>query len=237
MGTLDGVDILKNPPAEESKVKEVSVLEIGEVLKKRKEAMAALHLLLTGEEEEPAEVGNKVKRIVKKSVAVDRINSMRANPCSTFQELSPEVLNSQSQEFLVTYNRSRIFDQKVRAYEQALIQQYDSHGYAEDEIEVTDCSEDEIEVTVDEGMVDKITGCLQSYEWDINKFNMLLQSYEWDINKFNMLLQSYEWDINKFNMLLQSYDWDINKFNMLERGMLNFRCPTTLLSRGLTTKR
>ncbi|KAF8685899.1 hypothetical protein HU200_043817 [Digitaria exilis] len=158
MGTLDGVDILKNPPVEESKVKEVSVLEIGEVLKKRKEAMAALHLLLTGEEEEPAEVGNKVKRIVKKSVAVDRINSMRANPCSTFQELSPEVLNSQSQEFLVTYNRSRIFDQKVRAYEQALIQQYDSHGYAEDEIEVTDCSEDEIEVTVDEGMVDKITG-------------------------------------------------------------------------------
>ncbi|KAF8677143.1 hypothetical protein HU200_046612 [Digitaria exilis] len=118
------------------------------MLKKRKEAMAALHLLLTGEEE-PAEVGNKVKKVLKKSVTVDRINSMRANPCSTFQELSPEVLNSQSQEFRVTYNQSRIFDQKVRAYEQALIQQYDSHGYAEDEIEVADCSDDEIEVTVD----------------------------------------------------------------------------------------
>ncbi|KAF8746182.1 hypothetical protein HU200_013410 [Digitaria exilis] len=109
MGTLEGVDILKNPPAEEypaeqketsssegvdpeSKVKEVSVLESGEVLKMRKEAMAALYLLLTGEE-------------------------------------IP-----------------------------ALIQQYDNYGHAEDEIEVTDCSDDEIEVTVDEGMEDKITG-------------------------------------------------------------------------------
>ncbi|CAO2047921.1 unnamed protein product [Urochloa humidicola] len=147
-----GVGILKT--AEESqpagtgtrkKGKEGSTSEGGEILKKRKEAMEALDLLLptkpTEEEAKTAGVEKKRRKIVKVKVPQDVIDSIMSKPCKISQKLSDEDLADKPQEFREAYNRARLLEDKVLIYEQALISQYKSLGFAEDEIEVTDDEE------------------------------------------------------------------------------------------------
>lgn len=66
------------------KLKEASKLG-GEILKKRKEAMAAFDLLLpttpTTKNAQPAGVGKKRKKVVKKNLRHDVIDSIIAKPC------------------------------------------------------------------------------------------------------------------------------------------------------------
>jgi seryl-tRNA synthetase len=144
LGTSEGVDILKNPTAEELqpagtgkkgkeasapeggdlglKLKEASTLG-GEILKKRKEAMAALDLLFpTAKKAQPAGVKKKRKKVVKKEVRQDVIDSIISKPLNIVQELSDEDLADQPQEFRKAYNRVRLLNDKVCRYEQALIQ-------------------------------------------------------------------------------------------------------------------
>ena len=174
----EGVDILKNPTAEEPqapagtrkkgkeasapeggdlglKLKEASTLGLGgTILKKRKEAMAALDIMLptkpAARKAQPAGVEKKRKKVVRKKLPQDVIDSIVAKPCKIVYELSDEDLADKSQQFREAYRRAMLVHEKVRSYEQALMEQYRATGSVEDEIEVTD---DE-----DEGTGENVTG-------------------------------------------------------------------------------
>ena len=84
----------------------------------------------------------KRKRVVKCRVPKALIDHMVAWPFGSGNYLTPAQLAKRSPECRQYYALSTFIDAKLRAYEQALIRQYNALGYAEDEIEVTDSEEE-----------------------------------------------------------------------------------------------
>jgi hypothetical protein len=132
------------------------------ILKKRKEAMAAQDLLeledvpggfdtwmdrwlemkakMEEEEARPA----KRKRVHKQRFPKALIDHLVACPFRNTQDLTPLQLSKRSHKYRQFHALSKFVDGKMRDYEQALIDQYNAQGYAEDEREVTDNEEDDV---------------------------------------------------------------------------------------------
>ena len=96
-------------------------------------------------EEEEAIKNKKRKRVVKRRVPKALIDHMVAWPFGSANILTPVQLAKRSLERRRYYALSSFIEAKLRAYQQALIRQYNALGYAEDEIEVTDSEEEEEE--------------------------------------------------------------------------------------------
>ena len=94
-------------------------------------------------EEEEAIKNKKRKRVVKRRVPKALIDHMVAWPFGSANILTPVQLAKRSLERRRYYALSSFIEAKLRAYQQALIRQYNALGYAEDEIEVTDSEEEE----------------------------------------------------------------------------------------------
>ena len=94
-------------------------------------------------EEEEVIKKKKRKRVVRRRVPKALIDHMVAWPFGSGNYLTPAQLAKRSPECCQYYALSTFIDAKLRAYEQALIRQYNALGYAEDEIEVTNSDSEE----------------------------------------------------------------------------------------------
>jgi hypothetical protein len=138
------------------KRKQASASEGGEILRRKKEMMAALCAddddlfsctALTAEDAQQPEDGKarKKKKVVKQRLPMALIQYMKDTPHPTTDELSEEELAKHSKEYReVDYVRDKFRSDKIRAYFQAIIDQYEARGYAEDETEVTDDEEEAV---------------------------------------------------------------------------------------------
>lgn len=133
-----------------------------DILKKKKESRAAMDLrklrFVPGgmdnwmdrwmemkaklEEEEAARPVKKRKRVVKQRMPKSLIDHMVAVPFTTIEDLTPAQLEKRTPGFRQLHALTTFVNAKMRDYEQALIDQYNALGYAEDETEVTDNEED-----------------------------------------------------------------------------------------------
>ena len=135
------------------------------ILKKRKEAMAAQDLFdlqyvpgglgtwkdrwseMKAKMEEEAAPAKKRKRVVKQRFSKALIDHLVVCPFrSADDDLTPAQLAKRSHRYRQLHALSTFVDGKMRDYEQALIDQYNALGYAEDEREVTDNEEDDVTV-------------------------------------------------------------------------------------------
>ncbi|CAL5098560.1 unnamed protein product [Urochloa decumbens] len=94
------------------------------------------------EEAKPARTGNKRKKVVKRKVPQGLIDAMILNPHDPWNGYPEEELGKRPKKFREFYAKEKALADKVLEYEQALIKQFRTKGYAEDYIEVTD-NEDE----------------------------------------------------------------------------------------------
>ncbi|CAL4989995.1 unnamed protein product [Urochloa decumbens] len=108
--------------------------EGGEILKLKKEAMAALVNTTAVEE-----AGMKRrKKVVKDRLPQGFVDYMVVTPYKPFGDIPQRRLAKRSQEFREWYATEKAKADKMLEYQQALIKQFVVKGYAEDEIEVTD---------------------------------------------------------------------------------------------------
>ncbi|CAN6242777.1 unnamed protein product [Urochloa humidicola] len=104
----------------------------------KKEAMA---LILEDAAEEDLPVKKK-RKIVKQRLPQGLIDYLMERPYK-LAEIPQHSVARHSQRFLEFYAKKKAIADKVLEYEQALINQYLTKGYAEDEVEVTDDESDE----------------------------------------------------------------------------------------------
>ncbi|XP_066378890.1 uncharacterized protein [Miscanthus floridulus] len=135
---------------------EATLSEASEILKLKKEAFGATRLwremgipgalerwVKAREEEEAkqaeeARQPKKRKMVVKTKLPKTVIDVMKLQPCHCIDDMSDEELANQTDSFRELYALVKFVDDKMNAYEQALINQYDSKGYAKDDTEVAD---------------------------------------------------------------------------------------------------
>ncbi|CAN6286823.1 unnamed protein product [Urochloa humidicola] len=125
----------------------------GEILMRKKEMLAAMKAIgaemygvkLTAEAAHQAGVvKTKRTKVVKTRLPQEFIDYMIATPNPTVDEISEEELAKCSKQYREGYAKRKFKDDKIKAYYDALLDQYEAKGYAEDEaeVEVTD-DEDE----------------------------------------------------------------------------------------------
>ncbi|CAN6322602.1 unnamed protein product [Urochloa humidicola] len=125
----------------------------GEILRRKKEMLAAMKAIgaemygvkLTTEAAHQAGAGKKKRtKVVKTRLPQEFIDYMIATPNPTVDEISEEELAKCSKQYREGYAKRKFKDDKIKAYYDALLDQYEAKGYAEDEaeVEVTD-DEDE----------------------------------------------------------------------------------------------
>ncbi|CAL4890418.1 unnamed protein product [Urochloa decumbens] len=144
----DGVENLKITvlePHESLKRKESSASEeevdadADLIRRLKKEALALIRKDLPEEAQPPVK---KRKKIIKQRLPQGLIDYMMENPF-ILREIPQERLTARSQRFLESYAKEKAIADKVLQYEQALINQYLTKGYAEREVEVTDDESEE----------------------------------------------------------------------------------------------
>ncbi|CAO2187025.1 unnamed protein product [Urochloa humidicola] len=114
--------------------------EVGKILKLKKEAM--LLLKPAAEDTKSPVRASKKKKIMKQRLPKEFLDFLVAKPYKPLGDLSQERLAELSPEFRKWYATEKAAADKFLEYQQALINQYLTDGYAEDEFEV---SEDEEE--------------------------------------------------------------------------------------------
>ena len=97
----------------------------------------ALERWVKAREEEEAQQPKK-KMVLKTKLPKTVIDVMKLQPYCCIEDMSDEELANQTESFRELYALVKFVDDKTNAYEQALIKQYDSKGYAENETEVAD---------------------------------------------------------------------------------------------------
>lgn len=129
---------------------EASASEGGEILRTKKEAMEAIEakaielgVPLKSKETKPAVDGKKTK-VVKKRLPLAFIEKLIATPYPD-DDIPDDKLAKLPQVYRDFYDENRARNAKMKAYRQAIIDQYNDKGYAEDESEVTDDEEETVE--------------------------------------------------------------------------------------------
>ncbi|CAN6236899.1 unnamed protein product [Urochloa humidicola] len=107
----------------------------------KKEALALIRKDLDLPEEAQPPV-KKRKKVIKRRLPQGLIDYMMKNPF-ILHEIPQESLAKHSQDYLEFYAEEKAIADKVLEYEQALINQYLTKGYAEDQVEVTDDESEE----------------------------------------------------------------------------------------------
>jgi hypothetical protein len=79
----------------------------------------------------------KRKMVLKTKLPETVIEAMKLRPYRSLEPMANEDLAYQTESFRKLYEMLRFVDEKMNAYEQALIKQHDSNGYVEDETEAT----------------------------------------------------------------------------------------------------
>ncbi|KAG2572482.1 hypothetical protein PVAP13_7KG140620 [Panicum virgatum] len=131
-----------------------SLLKEGEMLKLREEFWAAEDLWMDGLVEgaldrwleERNKMPNKKRKVVRVPVPDAYIHFIKENP-TLMRELSDEEMAECPEHHRQLYVIQKLVNDKNRAYQKALIDQYNTFGFAYDEKEVTD-DDDEKEVAV-----------------------------------------------------------------------------------------
>ncbi|CAN6201923.1 unnamed protein product [Urochloa humidicola] len=143
MGVLN---VLKRNVAESSaSSKTCEAEEVDEVLKLQEEALLLMKPTAAEEAAEAAQLGGPLKKrkIMKQRVPRELIDYlMMARTCEPVDDIPEESLAEHSQEFREWHATEKAIDDKVAQYEQALINQFLTKGYAETLAEVTDDEED-----------------------------------------------------------------------------------------------
>ncbi|CAN6315256.1 unnamed protein product [Urochloa humidicola] len=123
-----------------------SASEGGEILRRKKEMVAAIKAIaaegmygvkFTAEAAHEAGAG-KMKRtkVVKTRVPQEFIDYMLTTPHPTVDPLSEEELATRSKEYREAYVKRKFKGDKIKAYYDALLDQYRILGYVDDEAEV-----------------------------------------------------------------------------------------------------
>lgn len=140
---------------------ELSTSEGSHILKLKKEMLAAdeiwkemlwnvpggMHRWLKAREVARAEETRPNKRkklVIKTSLPPSYIEFLRTRPARTFTDISDERLSTKSEVFQREYLAMKYVDGKRAAYRNALVEQYDLFGHAEDEHEFTDDEDDDV---------------------------------------------------------------------------------------------
>ncbi|CAN6281375.1 unnamed protein product [Urochloa humidicola] len=129
--------------------------EGGEILRRKKEMVAAIKAIaaegMYGVKFTAAEAGHeagagKIKRtkVVKTRVPQEFIGYMLVTPHPTVDPLSEEELATRSKEYREAYVKRKFKGDKIKAYYDALLDQYRTLGYVDDEaeVDVTDDNEE-----------------------------------------------------------------------------------------------
>lgn len=96
-------------------------------------------------EAKPAVTGKKRKKVVKTRLPDSAIKGMMAWPDHIADDIPDDELAKHPKSFHDVYHQSKNTTEKILAYHQALIDQYEIRGYVEDETEVTDDDEEVVE--------------------------------------------------------------------------------------------
>jgi hypothetical protein len=154
-GASEGDKILRTEKENQSSAS----IKVGEVLRRKREMWMSYEFsedlkLLSVRRLNVARAGSRATttkrktKIVQKEVPYEVIQDMIKTPHPIIGEpLTDDQLAEKSKTFREAYARYKVRSVKVRAYYQALIDQYNAHGKAFDEEEVTDNEE---EVTDDQ---------------------------------------------------------------------------------------
>ncbi|CAO2189715.1 unnamed protein product [Urochloa humidicola] len=115
--------------------------EVGKILKLKKEAMLLLKAAAAEAAEDTQPVrATKKKKIMKQRLPKELLDFLVAKPFKPLGDLSEERLAELFPEFRKWYATEKAAADKFLEYQKALVNQYLTDGYAEDEFEV---SEDE----------------------------------------------------------------------------------------------